>query len=737
MKTFRKPLIMILIITLLTTAIPLVGMPDAASAADAIGYYEANKELTYRAAASDTSDLVVADDGTSTLNVPRGTRLKVTDIQNGYGFARYALKEGWVKLSDCTFVTEISKPAVLDEPLKFVDISQWQPDTAINWSKMKADGISGVILRLGGRYANSSGAAAIYEDTCVVNHYANAKAAGMSIGFYFFSYALTPQGAAEEAQFCIDMINKHNFKPDLPVFIDLEDYYPDRSHELGGRAVNDPVIDAFCLTLENAGYYTGLYTNLDFITRVVSREKLVDRVFWIAQWNKDQICTYTGEYDMHQYTGSGSVDGYNGEIDMNFCYKDLSAFITENGFNGFEAQKNTVTGTEHTHKKAAAFTRTANSCTSHGVYEYYCTECDLLLETKTTAPKAHQSVQYFVEEQKLAAGSLFDAENCTYYALDTANGVDGTKNDEVALAYEAMLSKGGSLITFCAECSEIITSYYFEGTDGCTHKFNVTAGKFKSTLEMNFRSGPHTGKYQAIKDENNKNIRIPVTAEFEVFYTFGDWGYVRYNNFYGWVYLGYGKFTSPITYNMPDTIKEESCTTEGLYECTCLTCEEVSYSYITPVQGHIAGDKNTIAGTCISNGNTTTHCEVCATLLSYKLKDIGEHIYGDYNVTKQPTATEDGTATYVCGFCYKTHTFALPSLQMFDADNSGACDSSDARMTLRKAVNLEPSLSAEQVRRMDANHDGIISAADARLILRMSVRLDSEFDVYTTYFVIH
>lgn len=101
----------------------------------------------------------------------------------------------------------------MGKTFKGIDVSQYQQ--GVDFKKVKAAGIDYVIIRAGfGKYANQ-------KDPCFENHYKAAKAAGLKVGAYWYSYAATVEEAKAEAQTCINAIKGKTFE--YPIYFDLEE----------------------------------------------------------------------------------------------------------------------------------------------------------------------------------------------------------------------------------------------------------------------------------------------------------------------------------------------------------------------------------------------------------------------------------------------------------------------------------------------------------------------------------
>lgn len=205
-----------------------------------------------------------------------------------------------------------------------IDVSQWQGD--INFAQVKAAGYDFVIIRAGfGRYISQ-------KDPYFEQNYARAKAAGLNVGVYWYSYAVNVAQAQEEAKVCLEAIKGKQFE--MPIYFDLEE----RDAFARGKTVCSDMVKAFCNTLEKAGYFAGLYISRSPLQTFITDEVAKRYALWIAEYNSR--LNYSGDYGMWQYSSSGRVSGIIGNVDMNHCYIDYPKMIKEGGFNGFTANKN-------------------------------------------------------------------------------------------------------------------------------------------------------------------------------------------------------------------------------------------------------------------------------------------------------------------------------------------------------------------------------------------------------------
>lgn len=204
---------------------------------------------------------------------------------------------------------------------KGIDVSTWQGE--IDWQKVKADGIEFAMLRSSFGKENPDK----QTDNRFYQNMKNAKAAGVPVGAYHYSYATSVEDAKQEADFFLSVVKGCQFE--YPVAFDIED---SSQLNLGKKLITD-IIMAFCERVQSAGYYVSIYTNLDWINNRIdmSRAKVFD--IWLAQWNDKP--TYSGTFGLWQYTSKGQVDGIQGNVDMNIAYYDYPTIIKNAGLNGY------------------------------------------------------------------------------------------------------------------------------------------------------------------------------------------------------------------------------------------------------------------------------------------------------------------------------------------------------------------------------------------------------------------
>ncbi len=194
-----------------------------------------------------------------------------------------------------------------------VDVSYHQG--VIDWKAVAGDGIDFAMIRAGGRYYGSG---KVFEDTQFDNNMRGAAAAGLEIGVYFFSQAITVEEAREEARFLLGLLKEHDF--DGPVVFDWENIdYDDARTDGVSTTMVTAMANAFCQEVEAAGYQPMIYFNRYIACLIYELDGLGEYPFWIAEYGPTPQFYY--DYQMWQYTASGKVAGINGPADMNIRLK--------------------------------------------------------------------------------------------------------------------------------------------------------------------------------------------------------------------------------------------------------------------------------------------------------------------------------------------------------------------------------------------------------------------------------
>ncbi len=190
-----------------------------------------------------------------------------------------------------------------------IDVSKW--NGKIDWNAVKNSGVSYVIIRCGYR---GSSTGKLVEDPTFQENIQGAIDAGLKVGVYFFTQAVDEVEAVEEASFVLDRIQ--NYKISYPVFLDVEPS-SGRGDEIDADT-RTAVCKAFCETIQRSGYTAGIYANRTWLNGKMNIDELGAYKIWLAQYAATP--TYTGRYDLWQYTATGKVSGISGDVDLNLSY---------------------------------------------------------------------------------------------------------------------------------------------------------------------------------------------------------------------------------------------------------------------------------------------------------------------------------------------------------------------------------------------------------------------------------
>ena len=207
-----------------------------------------------------------------------------------------------------------------DEPgYMGIDVSVYQGD--IDWEAVKAAGVDFAIIRCGYRgYVTGL----VAEDANFRKNIAGAKEAGIKVGIYFFSQALTVDEALEEAEMCIDALG--DYELELPVFydwevvIDKDGDTPRTAYIEPDTLTNNALV--FAERIRLAGFEPGIYANRKTAVWKYDLSRLDGIDIWMAEYS--DAPTYFYDFDIWQYSSDGRVPGIDADVDLNISFKDYS-----------------------------------------------------------------------------------------------------------------------------------------------------------------------------------------------------------------------------------------------------------------------------------------------------------------------------------------------------------------------------------------------------------------------------
>ena len=194
-----------------------------------------------------------------------------------------------------------------------IDVSRYQGD--IDWAQVAASGVKFAILRAGSQ--NSGGP---YIDPYFEQNYAGAKAAGIAVGAYIYTYAETEAEQNDEILTILPALEGKTFE--YPVFVDVED----KSLTGIGKAALTQLVKRYMDIIDQKGFVPGWYSYTNYINSYLCPEALADYPLWVADYRSS--LGYTGDYHIWQYTSSGTVPGISGKVDLN---RDYHHYIASTG----------------------------------------------------------------------------------------------------------------------------------------------------------------------------------------------------------------------------------------------------------------------------------------------------------------------------------------------------------------------------------------------------------------------
>lgn len=277
-------------------------------------------------------DFVVAKHSTKLYNAANSSAKSVRDINTSTVMQVInILNNGWMQLD----INGFKGYAKIDDfgmfnPNKYRLVFQQGADLSkfnrnVNMKLAKQNGMDFVILKAGSGYSG--------EDPKFQQNYRNAKAAGLNVGAYWYSYAVNVEEAKEEAVRYLKILGKKQFE--YPVYLDFED---PSQRRIPTKTKTDMAI-AFMSILEKNGYYTGLYSSGYWINNQFEKERLKDYDIWIAHWHVTSPNCFTPDYGMWQFTNKSKIKGVpdtgEGGVDMNYSYKNYPKIIKNAKLNNF------------------------------------------------------------------------------------------------------------------------------------------------------------------------------------------------------------------------------------------------------------------------------------------------------------------------------------------------------------------------------------------------------------------
>jgi lysozyme len=195
---------------------------------------------------------------------------------------------------------------------KGIDVSKHQGN--IDWTKVAADGVEFAFIRVGLRGYGTEGK--LVEDEYFEQNVKGALQAGIKVGVYFYSQAITDEELLEEANLVLEKVKPYNIE--LPIVFDVEKVSGGNELSVEERT---RLTALFCQTIQDAGYKPMIYHNMEMGTLMLDLGQLEQYDKWFAYYNDDLYYPYA--YKVWQYSEKGAVDGINEEVDLNIWFGDF------------------------------------------------------------------------------------------------------------------------------------------------------------------------------------------------------------------------------------------------------------------------------------------------------------------------------------------------------------------------------------------------------------------------------
>lgn len=200
--------------------------------------------------------------------------------------------------------------------LTVIDVSEFNGN--INWQET-AKACDGAIIRAGYR---GYGSGRLVTDVNFKRNIIDASAAGVPIGVYFFTQAISEAEAKEEARYTMELVK--GYKLAFPIFIDSEDGAANCAGRADGSKLSQSkrteIVKAFCAEIQKEGYAAGVYASEWWIKNRLNIDKLKSYYLWVAKYSDYEPSV---AWNAWQYSNQGRVDGVTGNVDVS-DFKDIT-----------------------------------------------------------------------------------------------------------------------------------------------------------------------------------------------------------------------------------------------------------------------------------------------------------------------------------------------------------------------------------------------------------------------------
>ena len=209
-----------------------------------------------------------------------------------------------------TYFSDVVSKHKNDKTKIGIDVSRWQGD--IDFKKVKEAGAEFVFIRIG---VESKQGEVIGMDSKYKQNIKKAREAGLEVGVYLYSIALTKDVARSHAEWVVKALDGE--KLELPIVFDWENFNKWNEYKLSFHDINS-IADTFIDTVMKSGYKGMLYSSKFYLENIWENKN--DYPVWLAHYTDET--NYTGKYKIWQMCNDGVIDGINGDVDIDIMYLD-------------------------------------------------------------------------------------------------------------------------------------------------------------------------------------------------------------------------------------------------------------------------------------------------------------------------------------------------------------------------------------------------------------------------------
>ena len=383
-----------------------------------------------------------------------------------------------------------------------IDVSEFQGN--INWAAVRKAGITHAIIRIG--YRGYGAAGNMRTDEYFKKNITRAYNAGIKVGVYIYSQALTQTEARAEADFIMKYISPYRSKITLPVVFDYEFSPVPTGRFVSGKISKAKMTancTAFCERVRAAGYEPMVYANYSMLTNHLDYKTLHSKYkIWLAHYTSNKKATdYPGSFYMWQYASDGYVSGINGRVDVNYIYDNsVRKTVNEEGKEIFVKADGTVLKSRWVYYRGNYYYSSSTGPILKGFYtvdgrrRYF--NSSGIAASKAWLTTSSGNRYYRISKGALATG--YNKIGYYYYGFSSSG-----------VMYKGIVAMSGKRYKFAS--------------DGKSVLYTV-----KTKTGLNYRSGPSTG--YRIKGSYRKDTSLNIVRYYN------GWG--RMTNGY-WIKLTY------------------------------------------------------------------------------------------------------------------------------------------------------------------------------------------------------